>query len=85
MPYKDPDVNRAYQRVWSQERRGRTKRVGRQKRALPSNTKLDAEQVRMIRAAVKAGESMIRVGAEFAVNRTTVWKIVTRKSWKNVK
>jgi hypothetical protein len=48
------------------------------------NSKLDAEKVRAIRAAVAGGESTVSVGKRFGVSSMTVSTIARRKTWRHV-
>lgn len=48
-------------------------------------TNLTAEDIRRIRDKAANGETHAAIGAEFAVHRATIWKIVKGKTWRRVR
>lgn len=48
------------------------------------NAKLTAAQVRRIRAQHSAGSSYTQLGAMYKIHRSTIGRVVTRKTWKHI-
>lgn len=48
------------------------------------SAKLEEPQVLSIREQYKAGSSIDTLGQRFSVDRSTIWHIVTRKTWRHL-
>ncbi|MFT7542835.1 MAG: biotin operon repressor [Gammaproteobacteria bacterium] len=51
---------------------------------LPGNRKLDEAKVRELRQLRGEGASVIALAQRFGISRTTVWSVVTGRSWAGV-
>lgn len=65
-------------------RRGRCNIKNRPHGTALSFAKLNDEKVIQMRAAYKAGESQAKLSRRFGVATTTVWWVVTGRTWKHV-